>query len=253
MYPDLIQIGSVSVSSYSVMVTIAYLIGYIFLGLEVKRKGLDDSLADWVLLAVLFGGLGGAKILFLIQNVTFSEFFNEPLRFLSSGLTFMGGLFGASILIFLVGIWKKTSFWTLTDCAAPGLVLAYGIGRVGCLLVGDDYGTPTNVPWALSFPGGSPPTTESVHPTQIYDTIIMSFVFLFLWGIRKYNFPSGWMFSLMLMILGFQRFFIEFIRSTTPSFIDGFSQAQLISIVIFVFGASNLLRLKFLQNKPALT
>jgi prolipoprotein diacylglyceryltransferase len=61
------------------------------------------------------------------------------------------------------------------------------------------------------------------------------------------------MFSLMLMILGFQRFFIEFIRSTTPSFIDGFSQAQLISIVIFVFGALNLLRLKFLQNKPALT
>ena len=55
MYPDLIQIGSVTVSSYSVMVTIAYLIGYIFLGLEVKRKGLDDSLADWVLLAILFG------------------------------------------------------------------------------------------------------------------------------------------------------------------------------------------------------
>jgi len=253
MYPDLIQIGSVTVSSFSVMVTIAYLIGYIFLGLEVKRKGLDDSLADWVLLCILFGGLGGAKILFLIQNATFSEFFNEPLRFLSSGLTFMGGIFGASILIFLVGIWKKTSFWTLTDCVAPGLVLAYGIGRIGCLLVGDDYGTRTNVPWALSFPGGSPPTTEYVHPTQIYDTIIMSFVFLFLWGIRKYDFPSGWMFSLFLMIIGFQRFFIEFIRSTTPSFIDGFSQAQLISIVIFVLGASNLLRLKFLQNKPALT
>ena len=253
MYPDLIQIGSVTVSSYSVMVTIAYLVAYIVLGFEIKRRGLDDSLADWILLAALFGGLGGAKILFLIQNVTFSEFFGEPLRFLSSGLTFLGGLIGASILILLVGIWKKVSFWTLTDCTSPGLVLAYGIGRVGCLLVGDDYGTPTTVPWALSFPGGSPPTTEYVHPTQIYDTIIMSFVFLFLWGIRKYNFPSGWMFSLMLMILGLQRFFIEFIRSTTPSFIDGFSQAQLISIVIFVFGALNLLRLKFLQNKPALT
>jgi len=253
MYPDLIQIGSVTVSSYSVMVTIAYLVAYIVLGFEIKRRGLDDSLADWILLAALFGGLGGAKILFLIQNVNFSEFFAEPLRFLSSGLTFLGGLIGASILILLVGIWKKVSFWTLTDCTSPGLVLAYGIGRVGCLLVGDDYGTPTTVPWALSFPGGSPPTTEYVHPTQIYDTIIMSFVFLFLWGIRKYNFPSGWMFSLMLMILGLQRFFIEFIRSTTPSFIDGFSQAQVISVVIFVLGALNLLRLNFLQNKPALT
>ena len=57
----------------------------------------------------------------------------------------------------------------------------------------------------------------------------------------------------MLMILGIQRFFVEFIRSTTPSFIDGFSQAQVISIAIFVLGALNLLRLKFLLDKPALT
>ncbi len=252
MYPELVKIGSVSISSYSVMVTVAYLVAYIFLTLEVKRRGLDESLADWVLLAALFGGLGGAKILFLFQNATFTEIFSDPFRFLSSGLTFLGGLIGASILIFVVGIWKKVSFWTLTDCTSPGLVLAYGIGRIGCLLVGDDYGTPTSVPWGLSFPNGSPPTTETVHPTQIYDTISMSFVFLFLWGVRKYEFPSGWMFSLTLMILGFQRFCIEFIRTTTPSFIEGFSQAQVISVAIFIFGSLNLIRL-FLLNKPALT
>ncbi|HSG30750.1 MAG TPA: prolipoprotein diacylglyceryl transferase [Thermodesulfobacteriota bacterium] len=253
MYPTLFQIGSITISSYSVMVTLAYLAAYIFLSLEIKRRGLDDSIADWVLLAALFGGLGGAKILFLFQNATFAEFMNEPLKFLSSGLTFLGGLIGASILIFVVGIWKKISFWTLTDSTAPGLVLAYGIGRIGCLLVGDDYGTPTSVPWALSFPNGSPPTTQLVHPTQIYDTILMIFIFLILWAIRKSDFPTGWMFSLTLIILGIQRFFIEFIRNTSPSFIDGLSQAQLISIVIFIFGVLNLLRLKFMLNKPAIT
>ncbi|NIX14328.1 MAG: hypothetical protein GWN11_00195 [Candidatus Dadabacteria bacterium] len=253
MYPTLFQIGSISISSYSVMVALAYLAAYIFLSKEIKRRGFDDSIADWVFLATLFGGLGGAKILFLFQNATFAEFMIDPLKFLASGLTFLGGLIGASILVLLVGLWKKVSFWSLTDSAAPGLVLAYGIGRIGCLLVGDDYGTPTTVPWALSFPNGSPPTTQLVHPTQIYDTILMIFIFLILWAIRKSNFPTGWMFSLTLIILGIQRFFIEFIRSTSPSFIDGYSQAQLISIVIFIFGVLNLLRLKFLLNKPAIT
>ncbi|NIP39253.1 MAG: prolipoprotein diacylglyceryl transferase [Candidatus Dadabacteria bacterium] len=253
MYPTLIEIGSVSISSYSVMVTLAYLAAYILAGFEIKRRGLDDSIADWMLLAALFGGLGGAKILFLFQNATLTEFMNEPLRYLSSGLTFLGGLIGASVLIFLVALWKRISFWTLTDSSAPGLVLAYGIGRIGCLLVGDDYGTPTRVPWGMSFPNGSPPTTETVHPTQIYDTIIMSFVFISLWGIRKYNFPAGWLFSLMLMILGIQRFFIEFIRSTTPSFIEGLSQAQVISVGIFILGALNLIRIRFMQNKPAIS
>ncbi len=222
--------------------------------MEIKRKGYDDSIADWALVAALLGGLGGGKILFLFQNATLAELSNEPLRYISSGLTFMGGFIGAIILLYILGLWKKVNLWTLTDSAAPGLVLAYGIGRIGCLLVGDDYGTPTNLPWGLAFPNGSPPTIEPVHPTQIYDTITMVFVFLFLWGIRKYNFPTGWMSSITFMILGFQRFFIEFIRSTTPSFIEGLSQAQVISIAIFIIGASNLIRLKyFLNSKAAVT
>lgn len=248
MYPDLVQIGNITISSYSVMVAIAYLVAYYVMGLEVKRKGYNDSIADWILLAALFGGLGGAKILFLFQNVTFSEFFSDPIRFLSSGLTFLGGLLGAILLIYVVSIWKKVSFWTITDCTAPALVLAYGIGRIGCLLVGDDYGVPTTVPWAISFPNGSPPTTEMVHPTQIYDTILMTFIFVTLWEIRKYKYSAGWMFSLTLMILGIQRFLVEFLRNTTPSFIEGLSQAQLISIVIFIFGAFNLFRLIFLPR-----
>lgn len=245
MYPTLFKIGGTAVSSYSVMVLIAYLTAYYLTILEIKRRGFDESVADWILLSALFGGLGGAKLLFLYQNVTLSMFFNEPLRYLSSGLTFYGGLLGALLLILLVGYWKKVSFWDLTDSTAPGLAIAYGIGRIGCLLVGDDYGIPTDVPWALSFPQGSPPTNQNVHPTQIYDTISMIFTFALLWGIRKEKFPSGWIFSLFLVIVGIERFLVEFIRNTTPSFIEGLSQAQLISIILFLFGLINLIRIGF--------
>jgi len=245
VYPTLFEIGDTAVSSYSVMVLIAYLTAYLFVILEVKRNGYDDSVADWILLAALFGGLGGAKLLFLYQNVSLSMFLEDPLRYLASGLTFYGGLIGACILMLVVGYYKKVSFWNLTDCTAPGLALAYGIGRIGCLLVGDDYGTPTNLPWALSFPQGSPPTNETVHPTQIYDTIAMLLTFALLWGIREEKFKAGWVFSLFLIIVGIERFLVEFIRNTTPSFIEGFSQAQVISIIIFVFGLVNLIRIGF--------
>lgn len=54
--------------------------------------------------------------------------------------------------------------------ATPALALAHAIGRVGCFLVGDDYGIPSDVPWAVAFPEGLPPTSLRVHPTQLYET-----------------------------------------------------------------------------------
>ncbi len=237
MYPTLFTVGGVDVSSFSTMVLIAFLIAYFIGESELKRKGLNSNLADLLLIACVIGGLGGAKILFLYQNVGFSEFFSDPVRYLSSGFTFLGGFLGAILLMWFVTQMKRVRFLLVTDAAAPALVIAYGVGRIGCLLVGDDYGIPSNLPWAIAFPNGSPPTYLAVHPTQIYDTISMLIFFIILWSIRKKDFPVGWMTAVTLMVLGVQRFLVEFVRSTTPSFVPGLSQAQVISIVLLIVGA----------------
>ncbi len=251
MYPTLFEIGGISVSSFSVMVLIAYLVAYRVIIIEAKRKGLSENFADILFGATIVGGLIGAKILFLIQNTTFSEFMANPIRFLASGLTFHGGLAGALILIGFI-VWKGgISFWLAADTLAPALVVAYAIGRVGCLLAGDDYGTPSDLPWAMAFPNGSPPTVERVHPTQIYTTLIMTCVFVFLWKVRKVDLPVGWLTSLTFIILGIERFFMEFIRNTTPSFIPGISQAQLISVGLIAAGALKLVQIKIKTHKPA--
>lgn len=244
MYPTLFRIGEISVSSFSVMVLIAFLLAYILGEGEFKRKGMNGNLNDLLLIACVVGGLGGAKLLFLYQQVPFSDFISDPVRYLASGFTFLGGLIGAMVLIWLVTQMKRISFWAVTDTIAPLLVLAYAVGRIGCLLVGDDYGVPSNLPWAISFPQGSPPTYETVHPTQVYDTISMAVVFIFLWSIRKKDFPIGWISAITLIILGTQRFLIEFLRSTTPGFIPGLSQAQIISIGLIIFGLLMLYRIK---------
>ncbi len=244
MYPTLISYGSISISSFSVMVLLAFITGYLIGESELKRKGLNGDLADYIFIACFIGGLGGAKVLFLYQQATFSEFIAEPTRYLASGFTFFGGFIGALILIWIVIRIKRVSYLKVTDSLGPCLVLAYAVGRVGCFLVGDDYGIPSTLPWALSFPDGSPPTFEKVHPTQLYDTISMTIVFLVLWKIRKREFVAGWMTAITFIILGSQRFLIELIRSTSPSFIPGVSQAQIISVVFIILGMVMLYRIK---------
>jgi phosphatidylglycerol:prolipoprotein diacylglycerol transferase len=247
MYPTLFTVGDIYVSSFSVMVLIAFLVAYFVAEVELKRKGLNSNLADLLLIACVIGGLGGAKILFLYQNVGFSDFISDPVRYLASGFTFLGGFLGSLLLIWFVTQMKRVRYLTVTDAAAPALILAYAIGRIGCLLVGDDYGAPTSLPWAISFPNGSPPTFLAVHPTQIYDTISMLIFFIILWTIRKKDFPIGWILAVTLMVLGVQRFLVEFLRDTTPSFIPGLSQAQVISIILVLVGA--LMLYKVGQNK----
>lgn len=247
MYPTLFTVGDIYISSFSVMVLIAFLVAYFVGEAELKRKGLNSNLADLLLIACVIGGLGGAKVLFLYQNVGFSDFISDPVRYLASGFTFLGGFLGSLLLMWFVTQMKRVKFLTVTDAAAPALILAYAIGRIGCLLVGDDYGAPTNLPWAISFPNGSPPTFLAVHPTQIYDTISMLIFFAILWSIRKKDLPIGWITAVTFMVLGVQRFLVEFLRDTTPSFIPGLSQAQVISTILVLVGAVMLYKVG--QNK----
>jgi phosphatidylglycerol:prolipoprotein diacylglycerol transferase len=251
MYPILFRIGDIAISSYMVTMSIAFLVAYILCKGEFKRRGLSEDLLDLLLVANVLGGIVGAKILFLMENVTFSEFIGDPIRYLSSGLTFLGGFLGAVVLI-LVVVWaKKVRFWLASDAMAPSLVIGYAIAKIGCFLVGDDYGIPSNLPWAMSFPKGAPPTNEIVHPAQIYEMLASAGIFVFAWKIRKCNKPIGWLTAIVFILMGLERFLVEFVRNTTPSFIPGVSLAQLMSIGLVVAGVLKLLQLRMEARKHA--
>ena len=82
------------------------------------------------------------------------------------------------------------------------LALGYGIGRIGCQLSGDgDYGKAWDGPWAMAYPKGTVPTTPTVHPTPIYETLVMGLLALGLWHLRDRVRP-GVLFALYLVGAG---------------------------------------------------
>jgi len=215
MLPELFSIGPLTVHSYGVMLAVAFLLGAWLLRLELRRWHLPEDLADRVAIAGMIGGIAGAKLYFLLVEAP-DQFALAPLSMLFSGagLTFYGGLLGAILLILWV-VWRaKVSVVRLADLIGPILVLGYALGRVGCLLSGDgDYGPPTDLPWGISFPEGTVPTTLRVHPTPLYEIILCGIGFAVLWSwLRRKNLPRGMMVGASLVTIGLERFFTEFWR-----------------------------------------
>lgn len=246
MFPELLRIGDFHITSFGAMVAVSFLVAFWVSGMEFERKGMSRRLHEHIFLAALVGGILGAKLLFLIENVPISDLLSYPKHYLllRGGLTFYGGLFLALFASFVITKKHKESFWKVLDATAPALVIAYAIGRGGCFLVGDDYGIASTLPWAMPFPKGSPPTLEAVHPTQVYEMIIMSLVFIALWKMRKKDRPLGWLASIYLLLAGLERFFVEFIRNTTESPISGLSVAQVMAIALILIGAFKYISLR---------
>ncbi len=244
MYPELFRIGNFVVSSYGVMVALAFLVGYGVAEKEFQRLGLPARLLENLGVAIPVAAIVGAKLLYVLENVPLTELLANPVSHLFSraGLTFYGGFFGGVLAAYAVVRRFAVPPKRLLGALAPSLALGYAIGRVGCFLVGDDYGKPSDLPWAMAFPRGAPPTVDPVtgevfrvHPTQLYEIALSLGIFALLWRLRIRWSPER-LGGLYLVLAGTARFLVEFLRMTTPSFIPGLSVAQLMALALVGVG-----------------
>ncbi len=272
MHPKLFQIGPFTIYSFGLMLGVGFIVGSGLLSKELRRKGIDPAVGSTVtLLAVVFG-IAGSKILYLIENWAF--FMRDPLgmAFSPGGLTWYGGFFLATFAIMVFIRKQNIPFLRICDAAAPGLMLGYGVARIGCHLSGDgDYGMPTDLPWGAVYSAGQyPPSlafrdfpdivrkygvngvvpdTIVVHPAPIYEFLGALVLFSVLWKMRKRETPDGALFMYYLIFSAGARFLVEFIR-LNPRLLFGLSEAQLISIVVAAAGIFGLRRL--LQRRDGL-
>jgi len=249
MYPKLFQIGPVPVYSYGLMLGIAFLVGSSLFSRELKRYKIDENYGVFITFLAIIGGLIGSKIFYIIEewnfgnsDKSFGSFFHSDVLFSPSGLTFYGGLILSMILIIIYCRKKKLSFMQILDTMSPAAALAYGIARIGCHLSGDGcYGVDVNGTFwqflGCSYSNGIVPTKagELALPTPLIEFGAAIIIFAILWSMRKKIHYFGQLFYYYLILTGVERLLIEFVR-LNPKIIFNLSQAQLISIIMIIFG-----------------
>jgi phosphatidylglycerol:prolipoprotein diacylglycerol transferase len=238
MYPVLFRIGDFEITSFGALVGMAALVGIWIFGRELEKSRLPRNAVDAAIAGVI-GGLVGAKLLWTL------EFTGEQpvaaLLFSRGGLSWFGGLLGGVG----TGLWmlrrRRVPIVPALAAAAPALAVGHAIGRVGCFLVGDDYGRPSDLPWAVAFPQGLPPTDIPVHPTQLYEAIVLVGLAAALVRWRRMGVHDHVVLGRYFVLAGATRFAIEFIRVNARLF-GPFTLAHVISFVLVTIGTVMIVR-----------
>ncbi|HWM62553.1 MAG TPA: prolipoprotein diacylglyceryl transferase family protein [Solirubrobacterales bacterium] len=235
MYPE-IELGPLTLQTFGLMFALAFLAAGALIAKRLVEIGKPVDWAYEMGFAALIGGIVGSRLYFIVEN--WDSVSDDLLGnvFSGSGLTWYGGLIGGTIAVLLWARWRGFLGLALLDLAAPALALGYAIGRCGCQLSGDgDYGKPWDGPWAMSYPDGTVPTDETVHPTPIYETLAMGFGAWLLWQLRD-RFRTGVLFAIYLVYAGAERFLVEFVRRN-DDVVLGLTTAQLESLAMMLAGA----------------
>jgi len=263
MYPLLISVGELRFHSYTVMMTLAFLVGAIgpaWLNSRLpKPYPASPAGAIWIFV----GAIAGSKIYWMAQYGGW-----EDLRyfqfFLTGGLVFFGGLIG---IIAGIGYLRlvNTPILPVADMVAPFLALAHGIGRVGCFLNGCCWGALTkwNIPWAVRYPKASygvyrdqiskkligigDETTLPVHPVQLYETLGLVIIFFILLHVYRRHKRHGEVAFCYLALYGILRFITEIFRGESARPVLGMTVSQTVGLGLLVAG---LLLLATLSVRP---
>lgn len=251
VYPLVFRIGTFEVTGFGLMMMLAFVVGGWLVTLELRRRGWNEEYGADMVVAAVVGGIVGAKLWYVALT-------GDPGALLSrGGLVWYGGFLGGVLAVWFNGWRRRVPVRITAHLAAPALAAAYAVGRIGCFVVGDDYGRPTDLPWGVKFPQGLPASTAgnlanmfrvpvpvdlppstvlAVHPTQLYEVTLMTIAFMVLWKWRLRDKPLGWLFGAYLVFAGIERFLVEILRAKDDRFLGPFTLAQATSIVIVLVG-----------------
>jgi phosphatidylglycerol---prolipoprotein diacylglyceryl transferase len=236
-----IHIGPLTLQTFGICFGVAFLVCGAVLARRLREIGRPRDWAYEIVFSALVGGLVGARIDYILQN--YDKVSDDLLGnlFSGSGLVWIGGLIGGALGV-VIWAWRRGFLGlALLDLCAVPLAIGYAVGRIGCQLSGDgDYGIKSDLPWAMSYPKGTVPTTVEVHPTPVYETLAMGIAALVLWRLRD-RFRPGLLFALYLVLGGVERLLVEFIRRNDEAAL-GLTLPQLISVVMILVGGGWLLR-----------
>ena len=200
---------------------------------------------------LILGLIIGARLGYVVFY-NFSYYIKHPLEIIlpfsfSNGITFTGisgmsyhgGLIGATFAAWVYIHRAKLDWWSAVDLFVPVAPLGYMFGRLGNFMNGELFGRVTTSPIGMYFPMAAP-AGELRHPSQLYEAFFEGiFLFVILWSIRKIKMPNGAMLALYLIGYGFVRFFIEYFREPDAHLgfvLFSFSMGQILCLLMIATG-----------------
>ncbi len=233
MHPVLLKIGYIKIYSYGLMVALGFLLAVFLSERDAKKQNISPNLIMDLSIVIVLFGLLGARIFYVVSNLKY--YLDNPKEIFMlthGGLIFYGGALSGLLAAYVFLNMRKAEFLKIADVVVPYIALAHSIGRIGCFFNGCCWGKPTGLWWKVTYPG----TTLAVHPTQLYESILLLALFVFLKTLRKKSKFTGQVFLSWCMFYGFIRFLIEFLRGDNKLLFAGLTLSQIISAVLFFIG-----------------
>jgi phosphatidylglycerol---prolipoprotein diacylglyceryl transferase len=247
-YPDIppviFSIGPIQIRWYGLMYVLAFLAAYFVITYQEKRRpiGLSPHLVQDLIFNLVVGLVAGARLGYILfyQYMNLMDYVYHPLEIIAvwhGGMSFHGGLIGAVVAGWWFSIRKGIPFRALADRVIVAAPIGLGLGRIGNFINGELYGRPSDLPWAMVFPGGGPLPR---HPSQLYEAFLEGLVlFLILLCLSRRRMPDGFLLGAFLIGYGVFRFLLEFVREPDLQLgfiLDPFTMGQALSAAMVVVG-----------------
>ena len=249
MYNEILNIGSLTIHGFGLMVAIGLLCAILLASKRAKTRNLSPDIVHSLSLISLVFGFLGAKLLYALVNL--DVLISNPIQVLSgSGFVVYGGIIGGVLAAIVFCKLKNVRFLPYFDLVAPSIAVAQGFGRIGCLLAGCCYGRETDSIICIVFHNSTiAPNGVSLVPTQIISSLAAFLLAVILLIYSRNEKTDGKTAALYLVLYSAGRFIIEYFRSDYRGSIGSLSTSQFISIFIFVFGILMTGCLKYWRKK----
>lgn len=253
--PTLIHLGSLEIRWYGLAIALGVIAAVWVATREAKRKGISEENIQTLALIGVIGGIVGSRLFHVIDRLDY--YMSNPLAmfaFQQGGLAIWGGVVGGVIAGGLYVLYKRMPLGAVADLAAPAMLTGQLIGRIGCIINGDAYGGPTDLPWGFIYQHPAaliPPVYLGVptHPYPVYEMMWNLALFGTLWSLRTRLRINGLLFAVYVGGYSLGRFLLTFVRE--EQIVSwGLQQAQFVALGGLVLAALLVLYLKVLRPAP---